>query len=108
MPRPVRRAPLARLETPPAHPPQIEAGRRLRAARKALGLTQREIAEVGGVTPHGVSQWESGAKRINPFAMVRIKARWGISLDFVFAGDISGLPHGLASAVSKDAFRTIK
>lgn len=92
----------------PAVSEQEAAGARLRAARQALGLTQREIAEVAGATPHGISQWEAGIKRINPFGMARLKARWGISLDFVYAGDISALPHGLASAVQKTLLKAIK
>lgn len=86
---------------------QVASGRRLRAARQALGLTQQEMADVAGLSgANAISQWESGAKRINPFGMAKIKARWGISLDFVYAGDISSLPHKLVAEVQKHLFHT--
>lgn len=35
---------------------------RIREARRAVGINQREFADILGVTPQSVSQWEQGAK----------------------------------------------
>ena len=94
MQRPLKRE----IDSPVSVP--VAAGRRLRAAREALGVTQLEMAKVAGYQgANSIAQWESGAKSINPFRLAKIKARWGISLDFVYIGDMSGLPHKLAADV---------
>ena len=43
--------------------PRGNLGRRLRAAREALGLTQEQAAEVLGVARTTVARWETGAHR---------------------------------------------
>jgi transcriptional regulator with XRE-family HTH domain len=85
-----------------------QAGRNLRAAREALGLTQERLASELGMTPHALSQWESGARRINTFGAVILKRRYGITLDWLFAGDLSGLPHDLALSIQKHGIRQVK
>jgi DNA-binding XRE family transcriptional regulator len=42
-----------------------DAGLRLRAARKAKGLTQEALAQALGVTRSAVAQWETGRSRID-------------------------------------------
>lgn len=59
-------------------------GSNLRVARDEKGLTQREVAEVIGVSPMDVSRWETG--RVEPSG----KYRQALA-DFFFAGDVSAL-----------------
>lgn len=40
--------------------PNTKLGTRIRETRKLLSLTQKQIAELVGVTPSCVTQWESG------------------------------------------------
>jgi len=40
----------------------IEMGKRIKAVRKALDLSQSDVAEVLGVTPITVSRWETGTQ----------------------------------------------
>lgn len=47
-----------------------EEGERLQAYRRALGLKQREVAELAGVSVALVSQWETGTA---PYDVERIR-----------------------------------
>jgi DNA-binding XRE family transcriptional regulator len=51
-------------ETPDAIPgfPTVE---RLRASREAIGVSQRDVAEVMGVSPRTVSHYENGRREIS-------------------------------------------
>lgn len=42
-----------------------EIGARLRELRKRKGLTQEQLAEMMGVTPQQVHQYENGSSRLN-------------------------------------------
>lgn len=46
----------------PAPLDRFEAGRRLRAAREAKGLSQVEAARILGVAPPKLSEWERGRR----------------------------------------------
>lgn len=72
-----------------------DVGQRLFAARQALGLSARAVCEAISVRPNTYSQWENGKALIDPLAATRLKERYGISLDYLYAGDLSGLPFSL-------------
>ena len=44
----------------------------LRYARKAIGLTQPQLAELFGVSPETVSRWETGADPFKPFVQLAL------------------------------------
>jgi len=46
----------------------------LRTARRALGLTQRDLGQLLGVDPATVPSWEAGRHRPTPKLMVRLRA----------------------------------
>lgn len=73
----------------------VEVGQRLSAARRALGLSARAVCEAINIRPNTYSQWENGKALIDPMAATRLKERYGISLDYLYAGDLSGLPLSL-------------
>lgn len=74
-------------------------GARLRAARLALGLTQKDLYEPLGVKAATWNHWESGKRLPDPLVMARLKEMHGITTDWVYAGDASALPFSLAKAV---------
>lgn len=78
----------------------VSAGVRLRAAREALGLPQQELARACGTEPQRWSNWENGRHLPDPIVLVRAAQLFGISLDWVFAGDPRNLPGGLMARLS--------
>jgi len=81
----------------------LEAGQRLKAARLALGLSSKDVCEAINVQPNTYSQWEHGKAMIDPAAATRLKIQFGVSLDWIYAGDPAGLPYSIASKALKDA-----
>jgi Zn-dependent peptidase ImmA (M78 family)/transcriptional regulator with XRE-family HTH domain len=70
----------------PRHIVQTFDPDRLRIAREASGLLQRELAEQIKVTAAAVSQYEHGRARPSPHTLQQIAERLGYPVDF-FAGD---------------------
>ena len=52
-------------------PYRKEFGARLKAARRAAGLTQKDLAEVLGITPTGYSKYEQGRADMPTSALVK-------------------------------------
>lgn len=61
-------------------------GQRILARRKALGMTQDDLAEKIGVTPPMISNLEKGKKAIRPDNLANVCKALGISADFVLYG----------------------
>ena len=60
---------------------------RIAGARKALALTQVQLAHRLGVSPQAVTQWESGAREPRGVdALVRLAEALGCTLDWLCAG----------------------
>jgi len=68
------------------------AARRLRAAREALGMEQKEIALAAGAQPNRWNNWERGISLPDPLVMARCQVLFGISLDWIYVGDPGHLP----------------
>jgi transcriptional regulator with XRE-family HTH domain len=77
-----------------------EIAHRLRAVRSFYGLSSIEYAQQADVNPKSYSQWESGDHRISVDGAIRLRERYGISLDFIYLGSIDTLPAKIANAVS--------
>ena len=60
----------------------MELGQRLRARRQALGIDQRTLAEIAGVSVHAVSNLEGG--RGNPTARVLESLGTALGLELVW------------------------
>lgn len=71
-------------------------GRRLRAVREALGLTQEGITDDLGITITGWSAWESGRNAVNVVLLSRVARRYGFTTDYITSGDLSGVRKDLA------------
>ena len=61
-------------------------GSRIRAARKAKGLTQEELAPDCGVTLQMISRYELGKAVPSTGTLSRIAARFGVTVDFLLNG----------------------
>ena len=71
-------------------------GHRLRATRSALELHPQEMADTLGICLETLEEWESGKAFPNIEVMIFLANRFGISLDWIFRGDPSNLPHRIA------------
>ncbi|MCB9943477.1 MAG: helix-turn-helix transcriptional regulator [Geminicoccaceae bacterium] len=77
----------------------LVVGERLAATRRALELTQEQLAEQVGVSRGALGNWEQGTRLPDPATMLRLRQRYGVTLDWIYGGDPSGLPQRLASKI---------
>lgn len=69
---------------------------RLRMTREALGLNQTELCERAGVKRNTYNQWEQGKGRPQIDEAQKLCDAFNITLDWIYRGDPSGLPHKVA------------
>jgi transcriptional regulator with XRE-family HTH domain len=77
-------------------------GDRLKLARLALDLSQRELCDRVGIGFSTYNQWEKGRKRPEIDEANKLCDRLGYSLDWIYRGDMSNLRRALAQRI--DAF----
>lgn len=58
-------------------------GTRIRVARKALGLSQKKLADELGVTERTVRHWELGTSLADTIALADMSALFGLSTDYL-------------------------
>lgn len=73
---------------------------RLRAVEIYTGLSQKEFSEAADVQQKSMSQWQSGEFRISIQGALKLRERYGISLDFIYCGNIDALPTKMANVLS--------
>lgn len=73
----------------------MDVARRLRMTRLALGLTQAEIAERTGLGRTQYNQFETGKRILTLTAALSLSEKFAVSLDWLYRGDASSLPHKL-------------
>ena len=71
-------------------------GRRLRRIRHAHGLSQSQFVRVCGGSITVLSNWEQGRSRPKIDAAARIIAVFGLTLDYLYLGDVGTLRHSVA------------
>lgn len=75
-------------------------GERLRAARVALGYgTKEEFAARAGLTQQTYGPWENGRREITREGAKALRKTYGLSLDFIYFGNMDALPHRIAIAL---------
>jgi ribosome-binding protein aMBF1 (putative translation factor) len=97
-------------------PKEIEAyselargyGQRLAATRRALGMSARDLQDLLNVSKARLNHWENERHLPDITAMLALKRLRGVSLDWIFAGDPSGLPsrilqHLVTAGAAADA-----
>ena len=85
------------------HRLDVEIGRRIRERRRALGLSQSQLARAVGVTFQQVQKYERGANRVSFSRLMDIVAALGCHLSDL-AG---GLGHEPSSSVSAGTQRLL-
>ena len=70
-------------------------GARLAATRKALGMSARDMQALLNVTKARLNHWENERHPPDVTAMLALKRLRGVTLDWIFAGDPSGLPSSI-------------
>ena len=71
------------------------AAARLRVTRCVLGLTQRSMAELCGASEARWSNWERADHLPDILAMARLSGLFRVPLDWIYRGDLAGLPWHL-------------
>lgn len=66
--------------------------RRLVRTREALGLSQIAFCGQIGVEKNVYNPFEKGHRRITLDVALKIRARFGVSLDWIYCGDVAHLP----------------
>ncbi len=80
----------------------MSVGERIRITRLAIGITQRAFAHPLGITREAQTQYESGSRHPKGEHAVGMCDAWGLTMDWLFRGDISGLQPGLAAKINKN------
>lgn len=75
-----------------------QMGERIYNKRKAMKMTQEELAEKIGVSTQMISNLECGKKAIRPENLIKICQALEISADYVLTGEIS---HGDIDVTAK-------
>ena len=84
-----------------------DAARRLLATRRALGLDQQDFGVRAGLSQPQYNQFEKGKRAITLQAAMKLCLYYDLSLDWIYRGDPSSLPHKLAVAIAREAGRNV-
>lgn len=72
-----------------------DIARRIEALRTALDMNGSQFAAAIGVTQPALSNYEAALRRPDLDVAIKIRARTGVTLDWLYLGDRSGLPRRL-------------
>ena len=82
-------------------PATSDVAERLRLTRLALDLTQASIARLCGISAQAWNNNERGRDRISLEQALKLCQTTGVSLDWIFRGIMTGLPHDLAVKIQQ-------
>lgn len=74
-------------------PVDLHVGLRLRARRKALGMSQTALAEAAGVTFQQLQKYERAANRVSASRLYLLGQHLGVEPGYFFEG-LDGMPTG--------------
>lgn len=69
----------------------VQWGIRIRRARLALGLQQKDLADIGGVQPGTVSAWEKGRSPPDQYFLMRFADVYSIDPAYILNGKMDKL-----------------
>jgi len=73
----------------------LDIAMRLRALMKALGHNQASFASLIGISQPGFNNYLKGIRRPEIDFAINIQTKTGVTLDWLYLGDRSGLPSKL-------------
>ncbi len=73
--------------------------KRLQLFRKSLGMRQVDLARELGWSQQKWGQWEKGRRIPNIPDMIELAERYGVTLDYVYRGDMSRLPEWMSKKI---------
>lgn len=76
-------------------------GLRIMRLRESHGVKQADFARMIGVKPQELFAWESGERRPSIAKALPLVEQFGVTLDWLFLGDPSNLPHRVAQVLLK-------
>lgn len=88
---------------PPEENKWKEIGDRLRTVRAALDLSQVDICRILEVDTSRWNHWESGKNKPDVTIMSELARRYGVTLDYIYLGDMRLLPYEIAGKLHKAA-----
>ena len=74
-----------------------EVGKRLLWVRQIARLTQSDVAAALGCSRQTVNDYESGVRDPDPYLMVIFCARFKVTMDYIFRGDVIGCDRALTA-----------
>lgn len=81
----------------------LQQGEIIRQARKKAGLTAKELAEIIGVTPSAITQWEKGNTGIAEYRLLQLSQKLSFKLmDFYKANGPTKKPKLQSPILSND------
>ena len=82
-----------------------DVAERLELTRDALGISAAELCRETGIRPNAWSQFVNPEtkRRITVDAAFRLKDRYGVTLEWIYDGDISSLPDRIANRLKRAA-----
>lgn len=84
-------------------PQAIEAGKRLKRTRLALGYTSRRLlADALHTDQSNIAKWEDGVAMTPQHAIRKLHAMHGVTWDWIYGGSLRGLPYELATKLTDD------
>lgn len=78
---------------------QQEVGQRLVISRAALGVRAVQLANYLHISAQRLSNYERGSRPLDLDVAVRLCNRYGLTLDWIYRGQIAGLPTMLADRI---------
>ncbi|MEL5877682.1 helix-turn-helix transcriptional regulator [Cereibacter sphaeroides] len=93
------------MKSVPSRLPKIDqagVARRLEALRDALGLDKGEFAQSFGLDPSSYSKVLQGKKPLKSEYGHAIAEGWGVSMDFIYRGDMSRIDDTLRAKVMQN------
>lgn len=74
-------------------------GKRLQLSREALGVSQSEFADRCEIARNTYNQYEKGVNKPPVDAALKMRELYGLTLDWIYAGDPSTLRHEIADKI---------
>lgn len=68
---------------------------RLKSTREAIGISAADLCRRIDCKPNRWSQYENGERKITVEVAEKLCDEYGLTLDWIYRANPSGLPHGL-------------